>query len=239
MVLSFTVIEPLLPFVLMFAGYLGISVYAQTYRYRQVSSTAQRQQTKWVIFGLMCAAANMVLWIFVSSTFPPDQPSLARAYFVLLIHPVLLLIGLLFPVCIAIAVMRYRLWNIDVIIRRTLIYSTLTLALGLVYVGSIVLLQQLVVPLTGGSEVAIVASTLVIAALFTPLRRRSQAMIDRRFYRRKYNAAKVLEAFGATARAATDLDQLTAAMLQVIDQTMQPEHIGLWLREIQPHAASE
>ena len=124
-----------------------------------------------------------------------------------------------------------RLYDIDIIIRRTLVYSILTLILALVYLGCIVLLQALLVPQLGGSELAIVASTLAIAALFTPLRWRIQNLIDKRFYRRKYDAAKVLAAFGATARDETDLERLTAAMLHVVDETVQPEFVGLWLRE--------
>ena len=127
--------------------------------------------------------------------------------------------------------LRYRLYDIDVIINRTLVYGALTVSLGLVYIGCVVLLRQVLAPLTGSSELAIMASTLAIAALFTPLRRRIQTMIDRRFYRRKYDAAKVLAVFGATVRDETDLDALTSEMLRVIDDTMQPESIGLWLRD--------
>jgi hypothetical protein len=134
-------------------------------------------------------------------------------------------------VAAGIAILRYRLWDIDVIIQRTLVYSALTLTLGLIYVGCILLSRTLVAPYTSGSELAIVASTLAIAALFNPLRRRIQNLIDRRFYRRKYDAAKVLAAFGATARDATDLERLTAEMLHVVDETMRPEFVGLWLRE--------
>jgi hypothetical protein len=146
---------------------------------------------------------------------------------------------LVLPICLGIAITRYRLFDIAIIIRRTLVYSLLSLTLGLVYFGCIVVLQQLVVPVTGGSELAIVASTLAIAALFLPLRRRIQNLIDRRFYRRKYDAARVLAAFGVTARDETDLEQLTAEVLRVVDATMQPEFIGLWLRETQPRAASD
>jgi hypothetical protein len=138
---------------------------------------------------------------------------------------------LVLPICLGIAITRYRLFDIEIIIRRTLVYSLLSLTLGLVYLGCIVVLQQLAVPVLGGSEIAIVASTLAIAALFNPLRRRIQNLIDKRFYRRKYDAAKVLAAFGATARDETDLEQLTTEMLRVVDETVQPEFVGLWLRE--------
>ncbi|HJZ50303.1 MAG TPA: hypothetical protein VKE41_24200 [Roseiflexaceae bacterium] len=144
------------------------------------------------------------------------------------IWPVL---ALCLPLCLGIAITRYRLFDIEIIIRRTLVYSILTLTLGLVYLGCIVVLQQLVVPVLGASELAIVASTLAIAALFNPLRKRIQTLIDKRFYRRKYDAAKVLAAFGATARDETDLERLTGEMLRVVDETMQPEFVGLWLRQ--------
>jgi hypothetical protein len=117
-----------------------------------------------------------------------------------------------------------------VIIRRTLIYGALTTTLALVYIGCVVLLRYLLAPLTGSSELAIVASTLAIAVLFSPARRGIQTRIDKRCYRRKYDAAKVLAAFGATARDETDLERLTAELLKVVDETMQPAHVSLWLR---------
>jgi hypothetical protein len=129
------------------------------------------------------------------------------------------------------AILRSRLFDIDIIIQRTLVYSVLTLFLALVYIGSILISRALVAPLTGGSELAIVVSTLAIAALFLPLRRRIQQLIDRRFYRRKYDAAKVLAAFALTARDETDLDRLTGELLRVVDETIQPEFVGVWLRE--------
>ena len=231
MLIMFVFLEVDLPYVLIFVGYLGVCVYAQIYRYRRVSSALQRQQAKWVIFGLLGAAGIMIVWLFVSSVLPPERPTLARTYFLLFGHPLIRLIGLLFPVCITIAILRYRLYDIDVIIRRTLVYSLLTLVLGLVYVGCILLSRALIAPLTGGSELAIVASTLAIAALFFPLRRRIQQIIDRRFYRRKYDAARVLAAFGATARDETDLARLAEELRSVVSETVQPEFVGLWLKE--------
>ncbi len=129
------------------------------------------------------------------------------------------------------AVLRYRLFDIDVIIRRTTSYALLTALLGLVYFGSVVVFQRLLAPLTGESTAAVVLSTLLIAALFLPLRRRVQDTIDRRFTGRKYDAQKTLEAFAATVRNETDLDALTAELVRVIQETMEPENVTVWLRE--------
>ncbi len=130
------------------------------------------------------------------------------------------------------AVLRYRLFDIEVIIRRTTAYALLTALLALIYFGSVVILQQALTPLIGDATPAVVLSTLLIAALFLPLRRRVQSAIDRRFFRRKYDAEKVLERFAATARDETDLDALTAELLRVIQETMQPEHVSVWLRPV-------
>ena len=136
------------------------------------------------------------------------------------------------PIAVGFAILRYRLYNIDLLINRTLVYGALTAALALIYFGGVATTQTIFRALTSQEQqpqLAIVVSTLVIAALFNPLRRRIQSFIDRRFYRRKYDAAKTLEAFSAKLRDETDLDALNDELLTVVRQTMQPTHVSLWL----------
>jgi hypothetical protein len=143
---------------------------------------------------------------------------------------------LLIPLAIGVAILRARLWEIDILINRTLVYGLLTAALTLIYIGCVVLLQTIVTAFSdlGHSELATVASTLMIAALFTPLRHRIQNLIDKRFYRRKYDAAKVLAAFATTVRDETHLERLTGELLRVLDETMQPESRRVWLASPKP-----
>ena len=211
-------------FVLFFIG-LG----SQVYRYRRVSNAVQRQQTKWVIFGLFGPILTLAIWF--GYFFLSDAGTVPIVWQLILL-PLMALFALALPVSIGVAMLRYRLWDIDIIIRKTLVYSILTALLALIYFGGVVLLQQLTRSITGeSSDVAIVVSTLVIAGLFFPLRRRVQNAIDRRFYRRKYDAAKTLAAFGATVRDEVELDTLTSELLKVVGETMQPTSVSLWLRK--------
>jgi hypothetical protein len=207
------------------------AIYAQIYRYRHVSTPTERQQTKWVLFGfLLWLVLTGVLGVpySIEMSLPAGSPlpwwslvSSAGWWVALTIVPLSLSIG----------VLRYRLYDIDIIINRTLVYGSLTATLVALYFGGIVVLQRVFVLLTGQqSTLAVVASTLLIAALFTPLRRRIQSFIDRRFYRRKYDARKTLEAFSATLRDEADLEALNNDLVGVVRETMQPAHVSLWLR---------
>ena len=184
----------------------------------------ERQQIKWFAFSgvVFCAvfAAGPFLWTL------PQSPATAW------IWPVLFLAGAsTIPAAVGIAILRHRLYDIDLLINRALVYGSLTATLLAGYFGGIVVLQRIFVVLIGErSTLAVVASTLLIAALFNPLRRRIQGFIDRRFYRRKYDAAKTLAAFTARLREETDLDALSDNLVGMASATMQPEHASLWLR---------
>jgi hypothetical protein len=155
----------------------------------------------------------------------------APSWFELAANAILTAAGTTIPISIGIAILRYRLYDIDILINRTLVYGSLSAILVALYFGGIVVLQRVLVLLTGQqSTLAIVASTLLIAALFTPLRRRIQSFIDRRFYRSKYDARKTLEAFSAHLRNETELDALSGDLVGVVRETMQPAHVSLWLR---------
>ncbi len=187
---------------------------AQVYRYRSVSNQAERKQTKWVVFGFV---VSIFLSLIASLIYKQFSPPLINVI----------------PLALTIAILRSHLWDIDIIIRKTLIYTVLTAWLVLIYFATIVLLQQVFGVVSGveQSPLAIVVSTLVIAALFTPARRRVQDWIDRRFFRKKYDAQQVLEAFALHARDETDLDALTSELVRVVQETMQPESVSVWLRD--------
>jgi hypothetical protein len=193
----------------------------------------ERQQLKWFAYAVAIFAIGTTLNVI---NFAIDAPSwlqwAANAIFTAA--------GTTIPISIGIAILRYRLYDIDILINRTLVYGSLTVTLVALYFGGIVVLQRVFVLLTGQqSTLAVVASTLVIAALFTPLRRRIQSFIDRRFYRRKYDARKTLEDFSAQLRNETDLNVLSDDLVGVVAETMQPAHVSLWLRPELPPMRSE
>jgi hypothetical protein len=208
---------------LAFVGCVMLCLASVFLRYRGANAQVRRQ-IKWVAYyGLMLAA----LYLAQSLTTNVQVPIVEDAAYV-----VGTLFYTAFPLVLGFAILRYQLFDIDLLIRRTLVYGVLTGLLALVYFGSVVALESLVRPLTGQSQPALVTviSTLVIAALFVPLRARVQAAIDRRFYRRRYSAARTLHAFGQQVRDETDLQRLSEHLLHVVDDTMQPASVGLWLK---------
>jgi hypothetical protein len=186
----------------------------------------ERQQIKWLAYA---AAAWALGIIFNVITLAIDTP----LWFERAALACFTVAGEAVPIAIGIAILRYRLYDIDVLINRTLVYGSLTLLLALVYFGGVTATQAILGTLSGQEQqpqLAIVVSTLVIAALFNPLRGRIQGFIDRRFYRKKYDAAKTLEAFSFRLREETDLQALNGELTRVVRETMQPAHISLWLR---------
>jgi hypothetical protein len=230
------VILPLLP-LCMLASALSLVL-----RYRR-SGGEVRQQIKWIAFAasfmgvlyLGIMSTGILTWLLSAPDAPRDMGT--RSLWGALLEDVGVLSFAGVPVAIGFAVLRYRLYDIDLIINRTLVYGSLTATLVAVYMGSIVVLQGFLRALIGQeSQLAIVASTLAVAALFNPLRHRIQSFIDRRFYRRKYDARKTLEAFSSTLRDETDLEALSDDLVGVVRETMQPAHASLWLR---PDSESE
>jgi hypothetical protein len=211
-----------------FLGFVLSLVWSQIYRYRRVSSEAQRRQTRWVVFGTTLAVVGTLPFQLPLdfSLVDGDTP-----FVLLLLEMGFALSMLLIPLSISVAVLRSRLFDVDVLINRTLVYGSLSATLVALYFGGIVVLQRVFVVLTGQrSTLAVVASTLLIAALFTPFRHRGKSFIDRRFYRSKYDARKTLGRFSATLRDETDLDALSDDLLGVVRETMQPAPVSLWLR---------
>lgn len=209
-----------------------IGVAGQIYRYRRISSAAQRQQSKWVVFGFVALFAAVLVILLPFALFAPLREGQGEnILYVLIAGPLLLLSAGLIPLTTALAILRYRLWDISLVVRKTITYSLLTLLLLALYLLIVVLFQGLLRLVTDQeSPLAIVLSTLVIAALFNPLRKRTQTFIDRRFYRQKYDAQKTLAAFAATARDEVDLEQLSAALVKVVAETVQPESLSFWLK---------
>jgi hypothetical protein len=202
----------------------AVSLFARLRR----SSGSERQQLKWFAYAAALLATELVtvnvLGVLFGETVEGEVSELVPFLVFLIALSAM-------PVAMGVAILRYRLYDIDILINRTLVYGSLTASLVLVYLGVVVTLQYAFRTLAGGeSQLAIVASTLVIAALFSPLRRRIQGFIDRRFYRRRYDAARTLQDFGAKLRDETDLDSLSGDLIGVVHETVQPEHASLWLR---------
>jgi hypothetical protein len=223
---------PLFELLLALALFGGV-IFSQVYRYLRVSSRLERQQTKWFLYAIFI---NLFIQFFHFRLLMPVLAVLevsAGVLYMILVSDIILanLSLLVVPLLVGLAILRYRLWDIDVIIRRTLIYGSLTAILALVYLGSVIIIQGLFIRLTGRvqSELATVLTTLAIAALFTPLRRGIQTVIDRRFYRRKYDAERILAEFSRSLRDEVDLAALRERLLSVVEDALHPDHASLWL----------
>jgi len=219
--------------VLFFAPIIAMALISPALRYRR-GSLRERQQIKWLaLFGGLSALYTLLGLIIIPLLTGGEVMNPGNDLFAVIFY---LTVGLFPPTAIGVAVLRHRLWDIDILIRRTLVYGSLTAALALVYFGLVTLLQASLSAISNQqSEITNVLSTLAIAALFTPLRRGIQNAIDRRFYRQKYNAERVLANLSAALRDEVELDHLKNSILRVVDETVQPAHASLWLREADLH----
>jgi hypothetical protein len=208
------VIVPVIAFCLVSVAVAAVGLVLRSRRSRGV----ERQQFKW-----LAGSAGL---LFVTLPFAAAFNYSDVAGFVMTVALIAL------PVSVGIAVLRYRLYEIDRLISRTLVYGSLTVVLGGAYVGLVLAGQWVFSSFAGGSDLAIAASTLVVAALFLPLRSRLQLLVDRRFYRRRYDAQRTLEAFGARLRQEIELEALTGELCDAVEETMQPAHVALWLRQV-------
>lgn len=223
-------------FVLLMAWW-GLAIFSQIYRYYLISTPLERQQTKIITLGATWTLIGYSLYVPLRQAMLLTGKPIAATIVFDVISPYLylLLIGSI-PVLITLSILRYKLWDIDIIIRRTLVYSLISGVLGLIYFGSIALIesilasrQEKIVPLNGQPPtIVIILTTLAIVALFNPLRKRVQSFIDRRFYRSKYDAEQVLTEFAETARSETDLQVLSDQLIAVVQATMQPKSTELW-----------
>ena len=190
---------------------------APVWRYRH-GTPVERQQVKWFATATVVTVGAFVL------TLAPSELTTAAYYLAFLSFASI-------PIAIAIAILRHRLYDVDLLINRTLVYGVLTVSLAAAYIGAIALFRVALSSVTGESQLAVAASTLLVAALFQPLRARIQRAVDRRFYRRKYDAAKTLETLGARLRSEVDLATLGATVVGAARETVQPRQVWLWLRE--------
>ena len=232
---AFLVVVPLLPLCIL------ASALSLVMRYRR-SGSEVREQIKWIAFAALVLGTLYLVDIGASLLLTPKSTSGAEPPWLRLLDQVSFLSYTGVPIAVGFAVLKYRLYDIDVVINRTLVYGSLSALLALVYFSGVATTQAIFRALTGQEkqpQLAIVVSTLVIAALFNPLRRRIQSFIDRRFYRRKYDAAKTLEAFSARLRDETDLEALNDDLVEVVRDTVQPEHVSLWLRPEPPPRGAE
>jgi hypothetical protein len=229
---AFPVVLPLLPLCIL------ASASSLVLRYRRAGGEV-REQIKWIAFAALFVGVQFMIDIGASVLLVPTTASREPGWLAFLDQVGFISFASV-PIAVGIAVLKYRLYEIDVIINRALVYGPLSAMLALIYVGGVVGMQAVFRALTGQeSTLAVVASTLAIAALFNPLRRRVQSFVDRRFYRNRYDARKTLEAFSVKLREETDLEALNSDLVGVVRETMQPAHVSLWLYQASPHNSRE
>lgn len=209
-----------------------LALYIQSYRYRKLYTPLERRQTRWVTYGGVLWLALLAVLAIPYYYFLNDPSGTGLLWWAPFGGAAWWLTLNLFPISFAIAILRSRLWDIDVIIRRTVLYALITTSLLIVFFGSVILLQRIFSAITnsGQNEIVTVLSTLIIAALFVPLRTRIQNLIDRRFNRNRYDAQQVLNDFANTVRDETDLEKLTGRLMEVVHETMQPRSVSVWLK---------
>jgi hypothetical protein len=214
--------------------FLATGLLAQGYRYWRVSDQTAKQQTKWVVLGLALGAQGLLWFSFLAPILYPafERPGLARVFYIVVGIPIFYASIVLLPASIGLSILRFRLWDIDGLINRTLVYAILTAVIAILYGASIILGQQVFRLLAGERSAFFIAiSTLAIAAMFQPLRRRVQTFVDRRFSRSHYEATRTLTAFAATMRDEVDITRLADDLVRVVEDTMRPSHVSLWLRK--------
>ena len=227
-----------LPSLIFYADVTAAAV-IQLARYLRVATPIQRQQSKWALF-VLSVFTSLSAVLLAPPLFMPSL-GLSGAFYQTIHTLVLITISALMPFAIAFAIMRYHLWDIDILINKALVYGSLTGFLAAIYVAIVLGLDNLLVTVSGqaSEQAVIVVATLTIAALFQPLRQGIQGRIDQRFYRRKYDMAKTLSAFGVTLRSEVDLSELRDQLLSVVDETMHPKYLSLWLRNVSVRRGSE
>jgi hypothetical protein len=213
---------------------LPFGVGALIYKYRVTLTARERQQTKWVLLGLILSVGFALCLLFLVVGLPYLLSNFALFYFYFALIPLATVVFLSAPISFAIAIFRYNLWDIDLIINRALVYGSLTGILATLYIALVIGAQSAVQSVTGqrGQQpLIVVASTLLIVVLVQPLRSRIQRVIDRRFYRRKYDAQKTIAVFGETLRQEISLSELQERLVEFVNETMQPAHVSLWLAQ--------
>ena len=210
----------------------AVGFVTQVYRYRRVSTPVQRQQTKWLLFGMLGTVAITGGYILVTIATVGASPQLGSEALLVRLggRTVRQLALFLVPVTVTYSILRHRLWDIDRLINRALVYGAVTAVLGAGYAAMVVALEAVLNRWSGGSTFAVAATTLTVAALFQPARRRIQNLVDQRFNRRRYDAVRIIQAFSARLRSEVDLGVISADLVRVADETMQPTHVSLWLR---------